>query len=113
MIFRDEMNKYRQGIPQEEVDFIKNCIIRSNALRFETNEALNSMISTMSKYDLRNDYIKDEEAIINGMTPMEHKIIVEKYIDPSKMVWLVVGDGASQMQKLDDLGFGKPQLIKR
>ena len=113
MIFRDEMNKYRLGIPQKEVDFIKNCIIRSNALRFETNEALNTMISTMSKYGLSKDYIKDEEAIIKGMTPEEHKVITEKYIDPSRMVWLVVGDAASQMQSLEKLGLGKPQLIKR
>ncbi len=57
-IFRDEMEKYRNGVSEADLQFIKNCMIRSNALRFETNDALVNMLSTMGRYGLPEDYIK-------------------------------------------------------
>ena len=35
----------------------------------------------------------------------------EKYLNPEKMIYLVVGDAATQMEKLEGLGFGKPELL--
>ncbi|HOX76373.1 MAG TPA: hypothetical protein PLB27_16760, partial [Bacteroidales bacterium] len=92
--------------------FIRNAMIRSNALRFETNQALTDMLSTMSKYSLSDDYIRKEEEVISNITPEEHKTIVQKYIIPGKMYYLVVGDAATQMKPLESVGFGKPVLIK-
>lgn len=111
-IFKNEMEKYREGIPDEEVRFIRNAMIRSNALRFETNQALAEMLSIMSKFGLSNDYIKKEEEIIRNITPEEHKAIVQKYIVPDRMYYLVVGDAATQMKPLESIGFGRPVLLE-
>lgn len=111
-IIKEEMEKYREGVPESEVQFIKNCILRSNALRFETNGALTGMLSTMTKYGFSDDYIKKEEEVIKNMTVEEHKAITDKYIVPDKMYYVVVGDAASQMEPLEKIGFGKPVLIK-
>jgi zinc protease len=35
-IFMEEMEKYREGISQEDLDFIKNTMIKSNTRKFET-----------------------------------------------------------------------------
>lgn len=111
-IFRDEMEKYRNGVSETDLQFIKNCMIRSNALRFETNDALVGMLSTMSKYGLPVDYIKKDEIVIKNMTIEEHKAITDKYIVPDKMYWVIVGDGATQLKPLEKIGFGKPILVK-
>ncbi len=111
-IFREEMEKYRNGISEEDLLFTKNCMILSNALRFETNGSLASMLTTMSKYGFPDDYIKNEERTIAGMTLEDHRAIAEKYIMPDKMYWVVVGDAATQMEPLEKIGFGKPVLIK-
>jgi zinc protease len=111
-IFRNEMEKYRNGISENDLQFIKDCMILSNALRFETNRSLIGMISTMSKYNLPDDYIKNEEKTINGMTVEEHKAITDKYIIPDRMHYLVVGDAATQLNLLEKTGLGKPVLIK-
>jgi len=97
-IFRDEMEKYRNGISENDLQFIKNCMILSNALRFETNGSLVGMLSTMSKYGLPDDYIKMEENVIKNMTIEEHKVITDKYIVPDKMYYVVVGDASTQMK---------------
>lgn len=112
-IFKDEMEKYRLGVTEDDIQFIKNCMIRSNALNFETNNDLVSMLSTMSKYGFPEDYIRKEEEVIRNMTVEEHKAITNKYIVPERMYYVVVGDAATQMKPLEKIGFGKPVLIKR
>jgi zinc protease len=111
-IIKDEMEKYRNGINENDLQFIKNCMILSNALRFETNGSLVGMLSTMSKYGLPDDYIKKEENVIKNMTIEEHKTITDKYIVPDKMYYVIVGDATTQMKRLEKIGFGKPILVK-
>ena len=112
-IFRNEMEKYRNGVTENDLQFIKNCMILSNALRFETNGSLVEMLSTMSKYGLSDDYIKKEENIIKNMTIEEHKAITDKYIVPDKMYYVIAGDAVTQMKPLEKIGFGKPVLVKQ
>ncbi len=57
-IIRDEMEKYRNGISQNDLQFIKDCMMRSTALKFETNSALVGMLSSISKYGFPEDFIK-------------------------------------------------------
>jgi zinc protease len=112
-IIKGEMEKYRTGISEDDLQFIKNCMIRSNALRFETNEALANMLSYIGKYGFSDDYVKKEEDVIRNMTIAEHKAIAEKYINPGRMIYVVVGDAATQMKQLEKIGFGKPVLVGR
>ena len=111
-IFKDEMEKYRNGVSEKDLQFIKNCMILSNALRFETNGSLVEMLSAMSKYGLPEDYIKRDENTIKGITLEEHKSITDKYIVPDKMYYVIVGDAATQLKQLEKIGFGKPILVK-
>jgi zinc protease len=110
-IFKNEMDKYRQGISEDDLKFIKNSMIRSNALRFETNYSLVDMLSTMTKYNFPEDFIKKEEEIVRNMTIDEHKAIAQKYINPDKMYYVIVGDAATQLKQLEKAGLGKPVLI--
>jgi zinc protease len=112
-IIKSEMEKYRNGIPENDLQFIKNCMIRSNALRFETNDALANMLYYIGKYGFSDDYVKQEEDVIRSMTVAEHKAIAEKYINPDRMIYVVVGDAATQMKQLEKVGFGKPVLLVR
>jgi zinc protease len=110
-IIKEEMEKYRDGISESDFLFTKNCMILSNALRFETNDALVNMLSTMSKYGFPDDFIKKEENIIRNMTLEDHKTVTDKYIVPDRMYYVVVGDAATQMKPLEKIGFGKPVLL--
>jgi zinc protease len=111
-IIKDEMEKYRNGVDEKDLQFIKNCMILSDALRFETNGSLVGMLSAISKYGFPDDYIKQEENVIKNMTIEEHKAITDKYIVPEKMYYVIVGDAATQLKPLEKIGFGKPVLVK-
>jgi zinc protease len=111
-IFKDEMEKFRNGLSETDLQFVKNCMLRSDALRFETNDALVGMLSTMTKYGLPEDYIKQEDNVIKNMTVEDSKAIADKYVVPGKMYYVIVGDAATQAKPLEKIGFGQPVLIK-
>ncbi len=110
-IFRDLMSRYREGVAQEDVDFTKNALLKGNALRFETQRALLGMLNTMSAYNLPDDYIAREENYVKELTVEEVNAMVNKYIDPMKMYYVVAGDAATQLKELKKLGFGEPVLL--
>jgi zinc protease len=111
-IFKTEMEKYRENIPQEYVDFTKSSLLKGNALRFETLGNLLAMLNTMTSYNLPTDYVKQEEAFIKGLTVEKELQIAKKYIDPSRMYYIVVGDAKTQLDELEKVGLGKPVLVK-
>ncbi|MFC2166963.1 M16 family metallopeptidase, partial [Acidobacteriota bacterium] len=111
-IFKDLMTMYRDGISDEDMAFTKNALLKSNASRFETLGSLMGMLSTISTYDYPVDYIKQQEEIIKSMTIDSHRELAQKYLHPDKMIYLVVGDAKTQLEQLEQLGFGKPILIE-
>lgn len=111
-IFKDEMEKYREGIAQEDIDFTKDALLKSNARAFETQGSLIGMLSQISKYDLPHDYIKQQEDFVRGLTVDQHKELVNKYIDPSRMYYVIAGDARTQVPELKKLGLGDPVMVE-
>jgi zinc protease len=112
-IFKEEIEKYKNGISQEDLDFTKNALIKSNARRFESQGSLLGMLQNISAYDLPADYIAGEERIIEAMTLEEHKRLANKHLDASKMGYLVVGDAASQFEAFKNAGFDEVILLDK
>jgi len=111
-IFKTEMEKYRENIPQEYIDFTKSALLKGNARNFETLGSLLSMLNNIALYNLPPDYIKQEEAFVKGLTVEKQIELAEKYIDPSRMYYVVAGDAATQLKELEKVGLGKPILVK-
>ncbi|MDZ7265712.1 MAG: insulinase family protein [candidate division KSB1 bacterium] len=112
-IFKDEMAKYRQGISQEDFAFTRNALLNANALRFETLGALRGMLDQIALYGLPFDYIKQREKMLAEMSPARHQALARQYIDPERMIYLVVGDAATQLEGLKQLGLGDPILLDK
>ncbi len=109
-LFKDIMSEYRAGVSQEIVDFTKGSLLKSNALRYETIGNLLGMLNTMTSNGLPSDYLKQEEAYLRGLTVDQINETVQKYIDPMKMYYVVVGDAATQLKGLKKAGLGEPIL---
>ncbi|MFV0591654.1 MAG: M16 family metallopeptidase [Draconibacterium sp.] len=111
-IFKDEIEKYRNGISDEDLQFTKDALIKSNARGFETLWSLHSMLTNISAYNLPFDYVKREEAFIKSLTPEMHKELAQRLINPDHMYYLVVGDAETQLPALKSVGLGDPVLLK-
>ncbi len=112
-IFKDQIAKYKDGIAEEDLEFTKNALIKSNARRFETQFSLLGMLQEMSSYDLDPNYIENEEATVKNMTLEQHKELANKYLDESKMAYLVVGDAATQFNQFKKMGFDEVKLLDK
>ncbi len=111
-IVKDEIAKFRNGVTEDKLAFTKNALLKSNALAFETLGALRGMLDPIAEYGLPDDYIKQQESIIAGITVDKHRELAQKYL-PEAMVYLVVGDAATQLEPLKKLGLGDPILVDK
>jgi zinc protease len=71
------------------------------------------MLENISEYNLPTDYMKKRETIVNDMTVNRIQELANEYVNPNKMIWLVVGDAKTQLKRMEKLGFGKPVLLNQ
>ncbi len=76
---------------QAEIDRIKANESRSLPGAYETSSAVMNTIGGIVRYGRADDYIVQRNAEIQAMTPGE-VAQAAKAIDPSQLVWVVVGD---------------------
>jgi zinc protease len=111
-LFREIMEQYRSSIPEETVAFTKGSLLKANTRRFETSGDLLGMLSTISSYGLPFDYVSQEEDFLRSIDSEKLTEIAQKYINPSRMYYVVVGDAKTQMSSLEKIGIGKPVAMK-
>ncbi|MBC3846771.1 insulinase family protein [Winogradskyella echinorum] len=110
-LVKDILENYGKNYSENDLDVTKGFTIKSNARAFETLGAKLNMLNNISNYGFANDYAKQREAIVNDLTVEDVKALVENYIKPNQMIYLIVGDAETQLEKLEGLGFGKPILL--
>ena len=110
-LVKEILKNYGKNYNENDLEVTKGYMIKSNARAFETLRSKLTMLTNISNYGYADDYAKEREDIVKAMTVEDIKALAEKYFNPEKMIYLVVGDAASQMDKLEGLGFGKPELL--
>ncbi|RPD49074.1 M16 family metallopeptidase [Paracnuella aquatica] len=111
-LVKEILENYGKNYSAKDLETTQSFLIKSNARAFETASAKLGMLENISKYGWKADYVKDREAIVKKMTIEEIKALAAKYLDPNKMIWLIVGDAKTQLPRLKELGFGEPVLLK-
>jgi len=110
-LVKQVLQEYPATYSAADLETTKNFLVKSNARAFETSAAKLGMLDNISKYNWRPSYVKDREAIVKTMTLPQIQALSQKYLDPSKMVWLVVGDAKTQLPRMKALGFEEPVVI--
>ncbi|WP_411768272.1 M16 family metallopeptidase [Winogradskyella sp. A3E31] len=110
-LVKDIMENYGKNYDSTDLAVTKGFTIKSNARAFETLGAKLNMLTNISAYGFTDDYAKQREAIVKAMTVDDMKLLAQRYIKPGQMIYMVVGDAATQLEKLKQLGFGDPVLL--
>ena len=110
-IFKTQMEQYIHGINEENLQFVKNSRIKSNARSFETAGSLLSMLNSISAYNKPLNYVRLEEKFVRELTAEEHRRLSEKYIKPQNLYYVIAGDAETQLKELEKAGLGKPVLL--
>ncbi|MGB7922064.1 MAG: insulinase family protein [Pyrinomonadaceae bacterium] len=107
--FLKELKGVRGEIPvtPAELEFSKQAIIRGFPRSFETPEQISGRLTDIVLYNLPDDYFNNYIANIRAVTMADVTRVANRYLDPSKMTILVVGDRKvvePGLRSLDELG---------
>ncbi|HEV7642555.1 MAG TPA: pitrilysin family protein [Pyrinomonadaceae bacterium] len=105
--FMKELNGIRGTIPVSatELEQNKQGIIRRYPSGFETIGQISGQLSSLVVYGLPDSYFNDFIQKINAVTVDDVNRVANKYLDPSKMSIVIVGDRKVIEDKLKTLGY--------
>jgi zinc protease len=102
-LIKQILENYEENFDENDLEVTKSFHIKSNARAFETLGAKLNMLTDMSHFDLPADYALQREDQVKALTVDQVKDLAERYIKPDQMIYLVVGDAATQVEKLKGL----------
>lgn len=112
-LFKDLLDNYSENFSDEDLDVTKNSILRSNTQSYETYGSLLDILQNISTYDLPLDYIEKDETKLKAMDKAEIQKLIDEYMNPDDLIYVIVGDGQTQLPRLNNTGLGKPVLINK
>lgn len=111
MEFVKDIHLYNdKGISDEELEFTKNSIGLSDARKYETNAQKAGFLAHIQEYDLKPDFVTEENAILSGITKEQIDELAKKYLNPDVMSILIVGDKDKIAPGLQQLGYKVVEL---
>ena len=95
----------------DELKNAKDQVLNSFIFEYDSREKVLGNRTQLEFYGYPSDYLEKFRAGVEKVTVADIKRVAQKYIDPSKLALLVVGNASEFGGSLDDLGLGKPQTI--
>ena len=107
-----EIKNFKSGLKDDEIAFTKSALLNSEALRYETLFQKAGFLSRIVRYDLPGDYTMTQAKILKDVSKDELNALGSKYIDPNRMIILVVGNKYAIKDKIEKLGLGKVKEVE-
>ena len=106
------LEEYPTTFSEGDLSTTKSFLTKSNARAFETASAKLSLLRDMSAYDFPADYVRRRERIVANTTAQDVRDTAAREIRSDQMIWLVVGDAATQLSRVGELGYGEAVLVE-
>jgi zinc protease len=110
-LIKEIVEQYQETFTEQDLATTKSYFLKSNARRFETFNAKLSILRNMSKNNLPANYVLKRAEQVEQQTLESIKGLAKKHLRSDEMIYLVVGDAKSQLERLSALGLGKPILL--
>ncbi len=111
--FKEVIGNYGETYTEEDLEKTKTALIKQNTRDYETLGSLTGILQTISTYDLPLDFIDQQQQTLQAMTLEDVHELINKYMDLSNMVYVIVGDKATQYDRLQVEGIGSPVLVDK
>lgn len=111
--FKEVIGTYAETYTEEDLKKTKTSMIKENARNFETLNSLLGILHNISTYGLPENYIEEEQKVVNAATIPSIQETAAEYFDLSKYIFVVVGDKETQLEGLKVEGPGNPVEVDR
>jgi zinc protease len=109
----DILEAHASEMSAEELAETKDALLRGQALKNETLGDKLRLVQTLSRNNLPDDNQAAGMARVKAMELEDARALMQSYIRPDAMRVVVVGDAASQADRLKDLGYGDPVMLNK
>ncbi|MAQ76258.1 MAG: peptidase M16 [Aquimarina sp.] len=103
-IISDMLKQYEDSFGVNEVETTKTKLLKGSTRSYEDLGDKLRILREMSKYDKSSDFIEKEQQELLAMTLEDFKSIINTYISEDQMIYVVVGDKATQFDQIKKLG---------
>ena len=101
-----ELNNYQSNLlTEEEVQFTKNSINQSEALRYETLSQKAGILFAKQRYELDPEYKMNQLQILMSLDAKKINTIAHQLLELNQMIVVVVGDRKTVKEKLGAWGY--------
>jgi zinc protease len=106
-----ELKTYADGgIKDDELTFAKNAMGQADALKYESGFQKLGFVKRILDYNLDKNYVSQQADILKSITKADVDTRAKKYLPYNNMVILIVGDKASNFDKVKKLGYDIAEL---
>jgi zinc protease len=106
VIIMEELKKFHDnGISAEELQFTKSALAQADALKYEAPGQKLVFIKRIVDFGLEKDYVAKQGDIIKTIDKNEIDQLAKTYLPYDKMAIVIVGDKATNYEKLSKLGY--------
>jgi zinc protease len=106
-LIQDMIRQYGPTFTDAEVATTKNKVLKGSTLTYESLGAKLSMLNSISKYNRSLRYIEEDQQKLIGMKLEDYQKVISKHFKEEDMIYLVVGDKATQLEEVKKLGKAK------
>ena len=107
-LLTNEIEQYKDTFTQDDFATTQNIVIKRQTREFEILGSLLGVLEDISRFDLPLDYLEHEQKELSNLELSDFKQTIQQYMNPKRMDYLVVGDAKTQLERLGELGLGKP-----
>ncbi len=95
----------KDGIKSDELSFMKNALGQSDARKYETGFQKAGFLVNILQYNLKPDFVEQQNKLLNAITANEISALAKKWIDASKMNIVLAGDKEKITPGLEKMGY--------
>jgi zinc protease len=94
-----------------EIDDAKDRMIKTLAGRWETSVAVAGALGEIETYGLPKDYYATYANAVRGSSDAQVNAAAKKFVAPSQLVWVVIGDRAKIEAGIRELNLGEVMIL--
>lgn len=102
-IIKSMLSDYGKKFTDEEVSITKNKTLKSNTLAYESLGSKLGLLRGISKYGRSKKYIEEDQQELMSMSLADFQSTIDQYMKESDMIYLIVGDKATQLKEVSQL----------
>ena len=107
VVIRDMLKNYGSSFVEADAKTTKLKLLKENTRAFESLAAKLATLHLISKYGKSKNYVEEDQQELVSMRPEDFSRIADKYLDEREMVYLIVGDRATQFEAVNEFADGK------